>query len=242
MRLVKLDATSSTNDFLKELANHQETENFTVVSAESQTMGRGQMGTTWTSEKGKNLIMSVLIKECLSEISEIYNLNIAVALAVISALEKYDIPQLSIKWPNDIMAGNKKIGGILIENIIKSDGKIISIAGIGLNVNQLDFSQLPKASSLSLVMGRFFDREELLSRITTNIESHVNFIAEHSDILWQSYLLKLFKIGLPTPFEDVDGIRFMAVIENVARDGKLELLLEDDTRKSFAVKEVQMLY
>jgi BirA family biotin operon repressor/biotin-[acetyl-CoA-carboxylase] ligase len=242
MRLVKLDATSSTNDFLKELANHQETENFTVVSAESQTMGRGQMGTTWTSEKGKNLMMSVLIKECLSEISEIYNLNIAVALAVIAALEKYDIPQLSIKWPNDIMAGNKKIGGILIENIIKSDGKIISIAGIGLNVNQLDFSQLPKASSLSLVMGRFFDREELLSRITANIQSHVNFIAEHSDILWQGYLLKLFKIGLPMPFEDVNGIRFMAVIENVARDGKLELLLEDDTRKSFAVKEVQMLY
>jgi BirA family biotin operon repressor/biotin-[acetyl-CoA-carboxylase] ligase len=242
MRLVKLDATSSTNDFLKELANTQDTENFMVVTAESQTKGRGQMGTTWISEKGKNLMMSVLVKDGLAEISEIYKLNIAVALAVISALEKYDIPQLRIKWPNDIMAGNKKVGGILIENIIKSDGRIISIAGIGLNVNQQDFSGLPKASSLSVVMGRFFDKDELLSRITDNIQSHVSFIAEHSDVLWQAYLSKLFKIGVPMPFEDVSGNRFMGIIQNVTRDGKLELLLEDDLVKTFEVKEVQMLY
>jgi BirA family biotin operon repressor/biotin-[acetyl-CoA-carboxylase] ligase len=242
MRLVKLDATSSTNDFLKELANTQDTENFTVVTAESQTKGRGQMGTTWASEKGKNLMMSVLVKDCLDEISEIYNLNIAVALAVVSALEKHDIPQLSIKWPNDIMAGNKKIGGILIENIIKSNGKIVSIAGIGLNVNQRDFSGLPKASSLSMVMDRFFDKDELLSRITDSIQSHVNFIAEHSDVLWQAYHSKLFKIGVPMPFEDVSGNRFMGIIQNVTLDGKLQLLLEDDSIKSFELKEVQMLY
>ena len=86
MKLIKLDAIDSTNEFLKGLANKQELENFTVVTAENQTKGKGQMGAVWPSEAGKNLIMSVLVKDFLSDIEQVYNLNIAVSLAVIEAL------------------------------------------------------------------------------------------------------------------------------------------------------------
>lgn len=242
MPLVKLDATSSTNDYLKEMSATGEVENFTVVTAENQTGGRGQMGSKWVSEKGKNLTMSILIKDLLTDISEVFNLNVAVALAVIVTFEKYDIPDLSIKWPNDILSGNKKTGGILIENTIKSDGRIISIAGIGLNINQQDFSELPKASSIAVVTGKEFDKDEILERLTNNIVNHVSFLGEHSDVLWKAYHDKLFKSGVPMPFEEADGNRFMGIIQRVDHSGKLELLLEDDSRKTFGIKEIQMLY
>ncbi|RZJ29239.1 MAG: biotin--[acetyl-CoA-carboxylase] ligase [Flavobacterium sp.] len=242
MPLVKLDATESTNDYLKEMAANGAVENFTVVTAESQTAGRGQMGSKWVSEKGKNLTMSMLITNTLSDICGIFNLNVAVALSVIVTLEKHDIADISIKWPNDIMAGAKKIGGILIENVIKSNGEIQSIAGIGLNVNQLDFSGLPKASSLAVVAGKEFDKDEIRERLTQNIVNNISFLAEHSDVLWQAYHDKLFKKGVPMAFEGTDGNRFMGIIERVDSTGKLELLLEDDSRKTFGIKEIQMLY
>ena len=114
MKVIKLDAIDSTNEFLKGLLGKQTVDNFTVITAENQTNGKGQMGSVWTSEVGKNLIMSVLVKDFLFDISQIYNLNILVSLAVFQALDEIEIPELSIKWPNDIMSDTKKIGGILI--------------------------------------------------------------------------------------------------------------------------------
>ena len=164
MKLIKLDAIDSTNEFLKGLSSKQNIENFTVVSAENQFKGKGQRGAVWSSEASKNLVMSILIKDFLSDITQIFNLNIAVSLAVMEALESLNIPNLSIKWPNDIMSYNKKIGGILIENVIKSDGTINSVVGLGLNVNQINFENLPKASSMAVIAGKQFNKEEVLLR------------------------------------------------------------------------------
>lgn len=242
MRLIKLNATSSTNDFLKELSNSQMLENFTVVSAEMQTAGRGQMGAKWQSESGKNLMMSVLVKEALSDISQIYNLNIVVAIAVIAALKKFDIPDLSIKWPNDIMSGNKKVGGILIENTIRSHGEIISVAGIGLNVNQTDFSNLPKAASLATITNASFDKDHILSEIVRNLEEMIPMLQKKSAELWQTYISNLFKKGIPMAFEDKHGQRFMGIIQGVTAMGKLELMNEQEQVQTFEIKEIQMLY
>lgn len=242
MRLVKLDAIDSTNDFLKDLSNKQPVENFTVVTAENQTKGKGQMGSVWTSEVGKNLIMSVLVKNVLTDINTIYDLNIVVALAVIQTLQKHNIPKLSIKWPNDIMSGDKKIGGILIENSIKSDGSINSIVGLGLNVNQTNFENLPKASSLALVAERVFDKEILLVKIVGAMKANVSQLSENPVSLWQQYTECLFKKGIPVPFEDETGSRFMGIIQGVKPDGKIRILCEDDSEKTFEIKEIQMLY
>jgi BirA family biotin operon repressor/biotin-[acetyl-CoA-carboxylase] ligase len=92
---------------------------------------------------------------------------------VFQVLDEMEIPELSIKWPNDIMSDTKKIGGILIENSIKSDGAILSIVGLGLNVNQTNFEDLPKASSLAVVCERIFDKEEILFSIVENIKKNV---------------------------------------------------------------------
>ena len=168
MKLIKLDAIDSTNDFLKSLASQDELDNFTVVTAENQTKGKGQMGSKWQSESGKNLIMSVLVKEFLYDNEQVFNLSVIVSLAVIDALKSLNIPDLCIKWPNDIMSYNKKVGGILIENTIKSDGRIVSVVGIGLNVNQTNFDHLPNASSLAVICKTQFDKNALVLLIAEN--------------------------------------------------------------------------
>ncbi|WP_298154975.1 biotin--[acetyl-CoA-carboxylase] ligase [Flavobacterium sp.] len=242
MHIIKLSAIDSTNDYLKDLCAGSNPENFTVVSAETQTKGRGQMGTTWLTEPGKNLIMSLLIKEVLSEINQIFLLNAVVATAITQALKTYDIPELSIKWPNDILSANKKIGGILIENSIRNDGKIVSIVGIGLNVNQTEFQNLPKASSLFLATGKILDKNEILEAIVNAIMDKVSILQFHPESIWEDYNSQLFRKNTPSAFEDADGNRFMGMVHGVTADGRLQLLLEDDSEKHFGIKEISMLY
>lgn len=242
MKLIKLDAIDSTNEFLKGLSSNQILENFTVVTAEIQTKGKGQMGSTWTSEESKNLIMSVLIKNFLTNNKSIFNINILFSVVIIEALKSFYIPELSIKWPNDIMSDNKKIGGILIENSIKSDGTIFSIMGLGLNVNQINFENLPKASSLAKICNTTFDKEAILFKIMELLEQNIQFWIENSSSMWLEYTNILFKKGVPMPFQGQNQQLFMGIIQGVSPIGKLKILLENDSISEFDIKEIQMLY
>jgi BirA family transcriptional regulator, biotin operon repressor / biotin---[acetyl-CoA-carboxylase] ligase len=243
MNLIKLDATDSTNDYLKSLSSKNVLENFTIITAQSQNKGRGQMGASWISEAGKNLIMSVLIKDILKNADEIFHLNVAVTLAIIQSLAECNLPILSIKWPNDIMSDNKKVCGILIENSFKHDSKIESVVGIGLNVNQKSFDNLPKASSMASIMEKEFDLDTILENIVFHIKQNCNLIISNdSEKLWNDFHSYLFKIKVPMPFEDANQNRFMGIIQGVTNDGKLEILLEDESVKAFRIKEIQLLY
>jgi BirA family biotin operon repressor/biotin-[acetyl-CoA-carboxylase] ligase len=252
MKLIKLDAIDSTNEFLKGLSNNQTLENFTVVTAENQTKGKGQMGAVWLSEPGKNLIMSVLVKDLLQDNSQLFTINRVIAVSVIEALQAFTIPELSIKWPNDIMSYNKKIGGILIENILKNNGVILSIVGLGLNVNQTDFDQLPKAASLASICKTTFDKDEILFKIIDIIKHNCLLFNKNNSSFFEQYSDMLFKKGIPMPFsleskgladeEDQNQQNFMGIIQGVSLNGKLQILLEDDTISEFDIKEIQMLY
>lgn len=243
MKLIKLSAIDSTNDFLKTLSNNQELENFTVVTAESQTKGKGQMGAVWITQEGKNLIMSLFVKETILGIEGVFNLNVAVAVSVIQALETFDIPELSIKWPNDIMSYNFKIGGILIENNLKSDNSVHSVIGLGLNVNQNDFENLPKASSLALICKTEFDKEKLLVAIVEKIKQNLSVMHYDLDTIWSSYIDLLFKRGVPMAFKNNQtNQNFMGIILGVSKQGKVQVQLEDDLIIEYGIKEIQMLY
>lgn len=243
MKIIKLDAIDSTNDFLKQLVAENEVENYTVVTAESQSAGKGQMGSKWITESGKNLIVSILIVDVLKNVNEIFNLNVAISVAIYEALKSYEIPNLSIKWANDILSGNKKIGGILIENVFKSDGKIVSIVGFGLNVNQSNFDDLPQASSLKNITEKDFDRDDLLLKIIDCIKINISQLKDNQqDKLWINYNNSLFKKGIPSVFQDKNNHKFMGIIQSVLRNGKIEILLENDSIKEFEIKEIVMLY
>lgn len=243
MNIIKLDATTSTNDFLKDLLTKQFVENFTVVVAEHQTNGKGQMGAVWNVESGKNLTFSVLVRDLLLDVQAIFHLNVAVAVSIIEGLNTFNIGGMSIKWPNDILADAKKIGGILIENSIKRNGEIFSIVGIGLNVNQENFENLPKAGSLLGITGRVFDKEAVMLAILENLRRNLSLLrTKEYERLWKSYDSCLFKKGIPMPFEANDGSHFMGIIQGVTPNGKLEVLLENDAVKTFDIKEVKLLY
>jgi BirA family transcriptional regulator, biotin operon repressor / biotin---[acetyl-CoA-carboxylase] ligase len=243
MQVIKLDAIDSTNDYLKALAGNGFIENFTVVTTENQTRGKGQMGSQWISDKGKNLTVSVLVKDALTDISQIYNLNVAVAVGIVLALEKFNIPGLSIKWPNDIMSDTKKIGGILIENTIRNQGGIVSVVGFGINVNQLDFNNLPKASSLALAAKATLDKEIVLQEILEKIQQNIGLLENgQAGLLWEQYHGFLFRIKKPMPFRNPEGKKFMGIIQNVSPEGKLCILLEDDSVAAYGIKEIEMLY
>ena len=241
MTLIKLDAIDSTNDFLKQLAATDDIANYTAVVAKNQTKGKGQMGSQWLSESGKNLMMSVLIKDSAADISQIFTLNVAIAKSLIDVLLNANIPDLSIKWPNDIMSANKKIAGILIENTIKSKGTVQSIVGIGINVNQEQFEGLPHASSLKLVSGEPHDIDLLITQLMDAIQQNTQKIPSQSEILWESYHSYLFKIRQPVAFENLNGERFMGIIQGVNPDGTLRLLQEQDMIRHFGIKQIKML-
>ncbi|MCY1236858.1 Bifunctional ligase/repressor BirA [compost metagenome] len=243
MNIIKLDAINSTNDYLKGLLQRQFVENFTIVTAENQTDGKGQMGSKWSVQAGKNLTFSVLVKDLLLEVNHIFHLNVAVAVSIIEALSFLEIKELAIKWPNDILAGGKKIGGILIENSLKSDGEIFSIIGIGINVNQQNFENLPKASSLSILLKREINKEAVLISIVECLTRNVSLILnKNTDSLWEKYHSCLYKKGIPMPFENLKGNKFMGIISGVDQSGKLQLVLEDDSVESYEIKEIKMLY
>jgi BirA family transcriptional regulator, biotin operon repressor / biotin---[acetyl-CoA-carboxylase] ligase len=243
MNIIKLSAIDSTNSFLKDLLMHQYIENFTVVVAENQNKGKGQVGANWDSERGKNLTFSVLIKDSLVDSSAVFILNTIISISVIRALEKYEIKKLAIKWPNDILSENKKIAGILIENIFKGNNEIVSVVGIGLNVNQLVFNNLPQASSLAILNKKIFNKEVLLDEILSQIKFHVTQLSRGIKLdFWEEYHALLFKKDIPCVFENVSKQQFLGIIKGVTKFGKLNVMLEDDSTKEFEIKELKMLY
>jgi BirA family biotin operon repressor/biotin-[acetyl-CoA-carboxylase] ligase len=140
------------------------------------------------------------------------------------------------------MSYNFKIGGILIENSLKSDGTISSVVGLGLNINQTNFENLPKASSLAVICKSQFDKELLLFDIIEKVKQNIDLVKEHPEVLWLKYADKLFKKGIPMPFKNNSDKNFMGIIQGVSALGKLQVLLEDDSVSEFGIKEIQMLY
>ncbi len=242
MKLFKLDAINSTNTYLRQLSKKKETKNWTVVSAEYQTTGRGQVNTKWVSDKGKNLIFSVLINYDSLIIQDQFYLNSAISLGIYHTLLKYNLPKLKIKWPNDIMAENKKLGGILIENSLKNDKIYQSVVGVGLNVNQEDFLGYPfQAISMKNMLNIAIDRDKLLNKIISSIKHYINLLNKREfSFLHAAYENVLFKINKPHMFES-NGQVFLGKITGVSKDGKINIEDENEQIRKFYFKEVKYL-
>ena len=192
----KLDATTSTNEVLREALVQDSLVHPTVIWAEYQSKGKGQHLKTWDSQSGKNLTFSVFWSfECL-KLSNRFSINQACCLAVVDALNYFEVPEVAIKWPNDILSGRMKLAGLLIENNVMSQQINSSIIGIGLNVNQTDFEFLPNASSVALTLGRSLDRNLLLDKILSCLQSRLETIENKSSTSIQSaYESSLYGLG-----------------------------------------------
>lgn len=243
MKLIKLDAIDSTNSFLKELAQNSVLEDYTTVVANKQSSGRGQVNNSWHSEPFKNLTFSVFTKLKRLQIEDQAYLNFAVSNAIIKVLTSLSVPNLSIKWPNDIMSGNHKICGILIETTFKMHSIKNTILGIGLNVNQKEFPpHLPNASSLINECNQVFDLDKLLAKLVSEIKTQMSRIeGNENDKVYAEYQGYLYKKDIPTAFKNEQTqLFFMGMIKGVSRSGKLQVQLEDDSITEFDIKEISL--
>lgn len=243
MRIIKVSATESTNSFARDWYHSHKSFDAVCIVAYEQTSGRGQRGAGWYSNAGENLTGSVIIRDPKIEISDQFLLSAGVGLAIIKALNELKINKLSLKWPNDIMAANFKIGGILIENIL-TNGRIgASIIGIGLNINQLIFPGLPQASSLKAVTDRGFHVEEVLQPILNKLEIFFSSLCDTSaDTIIQEYEEKLFRRNKISTFQLPDGKLLPGIIKGITSTGLLKIQVEDNVIRTFDLKELKLLF
>ena len=242
MQLIKLNATDSTNNYLKQLILERTLDDFSVVVANHQTNGRGQRGSSWLSEKDKNLTFSVLKRNISIVANQQFLLNILASLSIVKTLEGFNIPKLAIKWPNDILSDHHKISGILIENLIKNKQIEYAIIGIGLNVNQVKFEGLSKVSSLKNIMPLPVDKDELLTKIIDKLKMYFKLYSENgSEFLNSEYESYLFRKDKPSTFISHDNNLFTGIIRGVSTSGKLCVQMED-FNKEFDLKELKLIY
>ncbi|UKM64769.1 biotin--[acetyl-CoA-carboxylase] ligase [Flavobacteriaceae bacterium GSB9] len=243
MRIIKLNATDSTNSYLRNLYSTQKLEDFTTVITRNQTNGRGQMGTVWESQASKNLTFSVFKDVSKNELKSPFFISMVAALAVVNALKDCSLPRLSIKWPNDILSERKKICGILIENVIKQSKLNASILGVGLNVNQTEFKDLPQASSLKCISGQHYNTDEIALYILKQLQHYFSLLEKGKyELIKKEYESLLFRKNKPSTFKDAEGALFSGFIEGIADNGSLMVLLEDNVIKAFSLKEITLMY
>lgn len=243
MQYIKVPATDSTNTDLKRRLHDNPASQNTCLRAETQTQGRGQHGANWQAEPNKNLTFSILLKDINLRPSHAFKINAIVSLGIVKLLHsKVRQKTFRVKWPNDILSGHRKICGVLIENSLRGNLIKHSIIGIGLNVNQTNFENFPKASSLKNITGTSFPLETLMKNIAKEIEGSL-YSQRHTPMakILEAYESHLYRLNVPTLFEFPRGKRQTGIIQGVSLDGQLKVKFGGEIQ-NFNLKEIKMLY
>lgn len=239
MQLIKLNAIDSTNRYLNDLATDIPLEDFAAVIAQSQTAGRGQRSAKWYSESGKNLIISILKKNLTTKIQRQFFINMRVSLAVFKTLKNYNLPHLKLKWPNDILSGSKKISGILIDFSTQSNKIKQAIIGVGININQTHFANLPQATSMKLILDQSFDVQDIAKKLIENMVYYFENLDDQA--VKSTYEELLFRANETSTFLDQNDIKFTGVILGVSDDGRLRVKTES-CEILYDLKKISLMY
>lgn len=190
-----------------------------------QYQGKGQRDKTWNSKPGENIILSV-VKDCSGfHLNNQFQLSVAVALACFDFFSAYAGDETRIKWPNDIYWRDRKAGGILIENMVKSDRWGKAIIGMGININQTTFDTIEgKPVSLKQITGKSFDPISLAKELCQHLE-HRFLVLENKpfDQLLSAYNDQLYKKDELVPFKR-NNILFQAKVNGVDKYGHLLIM------------------
>ena len=236
--IINISDVDSTNNYALSLKHQKVFREGLVIVTDYQTKGQGQRGNYWESNRGENLIISFVFELNIA-IRKQFDISKIASLSVIDLLSDFNL-KAKIKWPNDILVGNKKISGILTHNIISDNIISHSIIGIGLNVNQLTFNKYtPKATSLLLETDRIFNIKKMQEIIILKIQKRLGDYRNGKNI-GSEYLDLLFKKDKVAVFES-DFNKFNAIIRGVSDTGKL-IIEKENLIKRFNIKELKMLF
>jgi BirA family transcriptional regulator, biotin operon repressor / biotin---[acetyl-CoA-carboxylase] ligase len=241
--IISLPTCQSTNDELAELAAIGLPEG-AVVMADEQTAGRGQRGNQWEAQPGQNLTCSVLLRPTFLPADRQFDLGMAVALAAYYALKPWAGEALCLKWPNDIFVGEKKIGGILIENTLKGKNIAHAIVGIGINIHQTSFSS-PHATSLACINDIVPQRETVLARWLEALEQQYLLLRQGAaPAIKANYQQRLLGMNQWRSFQDLRGsvpAQINGSITGIDEHGRLLLKNASGGLDVFAFKEIAFI-
>jgi BirA family biotin operon repressor/biotin-[acetyl-CoA-carboxylase] ligase len=240
--LLTLKEVDSTNNFLKNLlSNSKPVPEGTVIMAESQFAGRGQQNNQWHAEPGKNLTFSVLLKPSFLAVTDQFDLTRAISLAVYDTLCPILGHELKIKWPNDIYYGDKKLGGMLIENLLQGSVIKSAIIGIGINVNQEHFpGDAGNATSVKQILQKDCNLRDILADICNNIEAYYLALkAGKTNFVRNAYLDRLYWFNQNKRFKAA-GDTFDGTITGVKQNGLL-VVNKDGKETTYSLKEIEFL-
>ncbi len=237
-----LDEVPSTNDYAMELLTKSNPNEGTVISTHKQGAGKGQIGRSWFSDQDQNLSLSLILRPCFVSINDRFYISMMLALAVREFIEEeIQSSDVSIKWPNDIYVGNKKIAGLLIQQSIFKKRISSCVLGIGINANQKTFpEQIPNPISIFQLTQEESDLFILEKKLLEKIEQYYTRLRK-GEYNWtkRSYLSYLYKRGELSSFQKEDGSLFVAEIVGVDPSGKLVLKV-DDQLEFYAMYEIKM--
>ncbi len=235
--VIFLPECHSTNDLALSLLDKPDIGEGTIIITQNQTKGRGQRGNIWISEPGKNITCSLILQPGFLQISQQFGLTLVASLAVYDLISQV-VPNVKIKWPNDIYVGDKKIAGILIENSLKNNSIEYAVIGIGINVNQKGFAS-PVATSLALESNLDFVLDEQIESLLMLIEKWYLKLKQNRSEIKNSYLQKLYWYHEQRVFEDIEG-EFEGTILGVDQLGRL-VIDTSSGQRVYDIKEVKFI-
>lgn len=212
----------STNSLALEMSQNKDLDEGTLIITDHQKQGRGQPGNLWLSAQGMNLTFSIIFKPVFMAIQDQFYLNMSISLGVKGFLENKLKRPVYIKWPNDLLVDDLKLCGILTENQIQGTTLLQSIVGIGLNVNQQDYT-IQRAASMRMLLGHEFDLQELLEELCISLEQWYQLLrlGEITEIK-AAYRASLYGLDKPRIFSDKSD-HFEGTIKGVDRYGRLAM-------------------
>jgi len=242
-RMFGISDCDSTNSLMKVFREKAATDiqSGFVLYTGYQRKGRGHGGSSWESEEWKNLIFSVYYEPADVPAQRAFVISEMVSLSVKATLDGY-IPDVTVKWPNDIYYRDKKIAGILIENTVMEGRISESIIGIGININQMVFmSDAPNPVSLSQITGLTYETMDILHTFFRKFEvESARLRSNHFDEIHRDYLRSVYRKAGYHPYQDGNGI-FEATIKDIEASGYLALERRDGVVSRYGFKEVSYL-
>ena len=238
-KIIKVNATRSTNDKVKMLIKSKKIKSGDIIIAKYQYGGRGQHKNKWYSSYGKNLLCSMLYRPLDLNVNQVFSINQVVSLAVLKTIRKFNKEKCLIKWPNDILSVNKKISGILVENSLSLNQVNYSIIGVGININQVSFKKLPNATSLKKISNSNIIIQEVFNELIDNYKFFLSKINE-SDYINKEYNKNIFgKNGCKLI---ISGRRQHGNIISISNNGIVKLNLNSKGIQEYDHSKVKILY
>lgn len=241
-RFLHLEKVVSTNTYLQEIAEKERA--CCVVYADEQTAGKGMGTNTWESEPGANLTFSMGVNMAFLKAADQFLLSQAVPLGLLDMLDqRLPSHDLSVKWPNDLYFGNRKLCGILVNSTIHGMDMGVSVIGIGLNVNQMHFQDWPTHPiSMKMILGEEVAMEPLLHQLVEAVDRRVQQLRTPEGILEirKGYLNRLYRYQTWAEYE-VDGIRVRRRITGIDPFGRLETVDESGLQYVYDIKEIKFV-